>query len=335
MPFITATELLKAGAHFGHRTSRWNPRMEPYIFGKRNKIHIINLRETIKGMIEAAAFLRQVAREGKQILIVGTKRQASGIVEREATRAKLPYVSQRWLGGTLTNLGVIRSRIKYLEELEDAEKTGLVESYRKKDLARHRREFRKVFRNLSGIRTLDGTPGAILIIDPKREHIAVREALKSKVPVIAVLDTDCDPTDITIPIPANDDALRSVEILLGKLIEAIIQGKEESASYVAPPSSKDGQRKGLAAASFGGDEDRRGGRGRRPGGGRGAPGGGGRGGRKTSGASQHQVREKVRGGNEAKSGDKDSGAKSENLPPRAERSVPAPEAKPVAEEKKD
>jgi small subunit ribosomal protein S2 len=313
--------------------------MAPYIFGKRNKIHIINLRETIKGMIEAAAFLRQIAREGKQILVVGTKRQASDIVEREATRAKLPYVSQRWLGGTLTNLGVIRSRIRYLEELEDAEKTGLVESYRKKDLSRHRRELRKVFRNLSGIRTMTGTPGAILIIDPKREHIAVREALKSNVPVIAVLDTDCDPTDITIPIPANDDALRSVEILLGKLIDAIIQGKDESASYVAAPGAKGGQRKGLAAASFGGDEDRRGGRGRRPGGGRGAPGGG-RGGRKTSGASQHQAREKVRGGNESKSGGKDAAANAEKLPPRAERSVPAPdakadEAKPVAEEKKD
>jgi small subunit ribosomal protein S2 len=177
MPIITANDLLKAGAHFGHRVSRWNPKMEPYIYGKRNKIHIINLRETIRGLVEAAAFLRKVVREGRQVLIVGTKRQAATVVEREATRAGMPYVSQRWLGGTLTNLGTIRSRIKYLEELESAEKTGLTEDYSRKDLSHHRREKRKVLRNLAGIRSMVGMPGALLVVDPRREAIAGRFSL--------------------------------------------------------------------------------------------------------------------------------------------------------------
>ena len=319
MPIVTAKELLQAGTHFGHRTSRWNPKMEPYIYGKRNKIHIINLRETIKGLVEAAAFLRKVVREGNQILMVGTKRQAADVVEREAGRASTPYVSQRWLGGTLTNLGVIRSRIKYLEELEEAEKIGLTDRYTKKELAHHRREKRKVLRNLSGIRDLSGMPGALLVIDPRREQIAVREAAKAGVPVVAVLDTDCDPSDVTIPIPANDDALRSVEILLVKLTDAVLQGKGEAASYVKPPD-KDASRKGLAAASFGGDDARRG-RGRR------GPGRGpGRGGRRQSGASQHQVREKVRSRSETAE-DKTKAAASAGSPPpppSEERSAPAP-----------
>ncbi len=340
MSLITAKELLKAGAHFGHRTSRWNPKMAPYIYGKRNKIHIINLRETLRGLVEASAFLRKVAREGKQILIVGTKRQAALIVEREAGRAEMPYVSQRWLGGTLTNLAVIRSRVNYLEELEAAETSGQIEGYTKKDLSRHRREKRKVLRNLSGIRNLAGIPGALLVVDPKREGIAVREAVKAGVPVVAVLDTDCDPSNITIPIPANDDALRSVEILLVKLTDAVMQGKSEAASYVAPPDEAEAaRRRGLAAASFGGDEDRRG-RGRgAPGRGRAAPGRG----RRTSGAATHQPRERVRGGTEG--GDPAKAGGAPGLPPREERSAPAPgsetvpapkpEAKqPAAEEKK-
>ncbi|HOX08642.1 MAG TPA: 30S ribosomal protein S2 [Planctomycetota bacterium] len=286
MPIITANELLKAGAHFGHRVSRWNPKMEPYIYGKRNKIHIINLRETIRGLVEAAAFLRKVVREGRQVLVVGTKRQAAAVVEREASRAGMPYVSQRWLGGTLTNLGTIRSRIKYLEELESAEKTGLTEDYSRKALSYHRREKRKVMRNLSGIRNMIGMPGALLVIDPKREAIAVKEAERCGVPIVAVLDTDCDPTPITIPVPANDDAIRSVEVLLVKLAEAVIQGKGEAKTYVAAPSESEGKgRPGLVAVSFGGDEEEgarmgggrgRGGQRRRPEGG-GAGGGAGRG----------------------------------------------------------
>ncbi len=339
MPIVTAKELLQAGAHFGHRTSRWNPKMAPYIYGKRNKIHIINLRETIKGLVEAAAFLRKVAREGSQILVVGTKRQAATVVEREATRAGMPFVSQRWLGGTLTNLGVIRSRVKYLEELEESEKTGITDGYTKKALAHHRREKRKVLRNLAGIRNLTRIPGALLVVDPKREHIAVREAVKAGVPVVAVLDTDCDPSDLTIPVPANDDALRSVEILMVKITDAIMQGKGEAASYVKPPQDGDGRR-GLAAASFGGDDDRRG-RGRR-----GGPGGRGPGrGRRTSGAAQHQVREKVRGKTESKEAEAAAGGNAPPPVPTEDRSAPVPgsekaeapavdEAKPAAEAEK-
>jgi small subunit ribosomal protein S2 len=327
MPIVTAKELLQAGAHFGHRSSRWNPKMAPYIYGKRNKIHIINLRETIRGLVEAAAFLRKVVREGRQVMYIGTKRQAAAIVEREATRASMPFVAQRWLGGTLTNLNVIRSRMKYLEGLEEVEKTGQIERYSKKAAAHHRREKRKVLRNLSGIRTLAGVPGALLVIDPKLENIAVREAVKAGVPVVAVLDTDCDPSDITVPIPANDDALRSVELILVKLTDAVVQGKGEAATYVKPPEEAAATSgRGLAAASFGGDEDRRGrGRGRGgPGRPRGGPGGPGRGDRRTSGASTLQTRERVRGGSEQ--GEKPAAGAGGTLPPREERSAPAPGA---------
>ena len=355
MPIITANELLKAGAHFGHRVSRWNPKMEPYIYGKRNKIHIINLRETIRGLVEAAAFLRKTVREGRQVLVVGTKRQAAAVVEREATRATMPYVSQRWLGGTLTNLGTIRSRIKYLEELESAEKTGLVEDYSRKELSYHRREKRKVLRNLAGIRSMVGMPGALLVVDPRREAIAVKEAERCGVPIVAILDTDCDPTPITIPIPANDDAIRSVEVLLVKLAEAVIQGKGEAKSYVAAPAEGEGKgRPGLVAVSFGGDDEEsgrpargRGGQRRREGGGQGGGGGGGRGrggpgggrGRGGPGGSRGrgdsdfgarrgppQQRERVRQrGEGAPEMPPPGGApRGGSLPPRTERSVPPP-----------
>jgi len=362
MPIITANDLLKAGAHFGHRVSRWNPKMEPYIYGKRNKIHIINLRETIRGLVEAAAFLRKVVREGRQVLIVGTKRQAAAIVEREATRAGMPYVSQRWLGGTLTNLGTIRSRIKYLEELESADKTGLTEDYSRKDLSHHRREKRKVLRNLSGIRNMMGMPGVLLVVDPKREAIAVKEAERCGVPIVAVLDTDCNPTPITIPIPANDDAIRSVEVLLVKLAEAIIQGKGEAKTYVAPPSESEAKgRPGLVAVSFGGDDEESGrpargrsGQRRRPEGGAGGGGGGGGGGRGRGGPGggrgrggpgggrggsdfgdrrgppQQRERVRQRGATEvppevaAAMGAQGAAPRGGSLPPRTERSAPPP-----------
>jgi small subunit ribosomal protein S2 len=342
MPIITAKELLNSGAHFGHRVSRWNPKMEPYIYGKRNKIHIINLRETIRGLVEGAAYLRKTSREGRQVLMVGTKRQAAAIVEREATRVGMPFVSQRWLGGTLTNLGTIRSRIKYLEDLESAEKTGLTEAYSRKDLSHHRREKRKVLRNLSGIRNMTGMPGALLVVDPKREAIAVKEARRCGVAVVAILDTDCDPTPITIPIPANDDAIRSVELLLVKLTDAIAQGRSEAKTYVAPPSEGDDKRRpGLVAVSFGGDEEEgriqrgRGGRGRGagrggPGAGRGGPGGGrgrgrgrpgGQGGDLGRGPSQPRERVRQR---TAEPGPETVGPRGPALPPRTERSAPPP-----------
>ena len=239
MPVVTARELLTAGAHFGHRTSRWNPRMAPYIFGRRNKIHIINLRETIKGMIEARAFLRAVAAAGRQVLYVGTKRQAREAVSREGARVGMPYVAERWLGGTLTNLRTIRERVKFLEELERVERDGTLNLYSKKEVARHRREKRKILRNLEGIREMSALPGALIVVDPKREHIAIAEAAKLGVPVIAVLDTDCDPTSVAIPIPANDDAMRSVDLLVGRLTDGVAEGKKEAGRLAPPPATAD------------------------------------------------------------------------------------------------
>ncbi|MHC4662181.1 MAG: 30S ribosomal protein S2 [Planctomycetota bacterium] len=224
MPLVTAEELLQAGVHFGHRISRWNPKMEKFIFGKRNLIHIINLRETIRGLLRATNLLRQITAEGGTVLFVGTKRQARNLVVAEAKRCGMPYVHERWLGGTLTNFNTIISRISRLEELENMEHDGSFDVLSKKEIASLTREKRKMKRNLDGIRTLRSHPACLIIVDPKREHIALREASRLGIPSIAILDTDCDPDLVDIPIPGNDDAFRSIKTLLGKLIDAVIEG---------------------------------------------------------------------------------------------------------------
>ncbi|HEY3319695.1 MAG TPA: 30S ribosomal protein S2 [Planctomycetota bacterium] len=224
MPIVNAKHLLECGAHFGHRTSRWNPKMEPYILGKRNKIHIINLRETVRGIVAAYFFCRKIVAEGQQILFVGTKRQAREIIVHHAQRTGMPYVAERWLGGTMTNLDTIRRRVARLIELEGMDADGSINTYSKKMQSSLNREKRKIKRNLDGIRTMERLPGALFIIDPNVEHNAVMEARRLQIPVIAMLDTDADPSEIDLPIPANDDAIRSIDLVVARVADGCAEG---------------------------------------------------------------------------------------------------------------
>src|SRR5438874_2821208 len=217
--------LVDAGVHFGHRVSRWNPKMQPYISGKRNMIHIIDVRETVKGLLRAKKLVNAVVAQGKDVLFVGTKRQARFAIEEETKRCGMHYVSERWLGGTLTNFRTIRDRLKRLEELEKLWETGQIETYSKKMKSTLNREKDKIKTNLEGIRKMDRMPGVMFIVDTRREHIAVKEAKKLGVPTIALIDTDSDPELIDLPIPGNDDAMRAVEIILHELADSIIEGK--------------------------------------------------------------------------------------------------------------
>jgi small subunit ribosomal protein S2 len=254
---IQAQELIEAGVHFGHRASRWNPKMRPFIYGKRNLIHIVDLRETVRGLLRAYKFLAKVASRGSLVLFVGTKRQAKEAVEREAARCGMPFVSERWLGGTLTNYRTIRDRLKRLQELEamwlphgekpqnvdmlaymktmlndtgklefhKAPENSLIRTYSKKMVAQLNRELTKITRNLSGIREMNRLPDAMVIIDPKREDIAIKEAQRMGVTTVALIDTDSDPDLIDLPIPGNDDSIRSIELILQKLADAVLEGK--------------------------------------------------------------------------------------------------------------
>lgn len=229
-------KLIDSGIHFGHRTNRWNPKMKPYIFGTRNLIHIIDIRETIKGLLRAKKFLAQVSSKGQDVLFVGTKRQARGCVMDAAQKTSMHYVVERWLGGTLTNFRTIRSRLTRLEELEAIEVAGMDAQYSKKMIARLNRERRKLKRNLEGIRNMDRLPGALVVVDIKREHIAAREARKLKIPVVGLIDTDSDPDNVDIPIPGNDDAMRAIDLVVTSLTSAVEEGKR------ARPADTGGER---------------------------------------------------------------------------------------------
>jgi small subunit ribosomal protein S2 len=262
---LAVKDLIDAGVHFGHRASRWNPKMKPYIYGKRNLIHIIDLKETVRGLLRASKYFNRVASANGLILFVGTKRQAAETIVEECTRAGMPYVTERWLGGTLTNFRTIRSRLERLEELETILDGEQALSYGKKMISTLTRERKKIERNLSGIRNMTRLPEALLVVDPHREHIAVKEAKKLGIKVVALLDTDCDPDEIDLPIPGNDDSMRSIELVTKRLADAIVEGKA-SAPPEPPPSQ-------ATEPSQGGQRgDRRGDR--RGGPGRGAPGGG-------------------------------------------------------------
>jgi len=238
LAIVDVKEIIQAGVHFGHRVSRWHPKMEPFIFGKRNLIHIVDVRETLKGIVRACNFLSQISAQGKQVVFVGTKRQAKSIVQREAERSENHYVAERWLGGSLTNLNTIRKRLKRLVELETLEETGEIEQHSKKQVSRLRRERRKIFTNLNGLRKMEKLPSALIAVDIRREHIAIREARKCGIPVIALVDTDCDPGLVDIVIPGNDDAFRSIEIILGALADALLTGKEKYAMIQAEEEKK-------------------------------------------------------------------------------------------------
>src|SRR6266566_854748 len=255
LAIVQVNELIEAGVHFGHRASRWNPKMRPYIYGKRNLIHIIDLRETVRGLLRAYRFLTNTAAKGSLVLFVGTKRQAKEAIERESQRCGMPYVSERWLGGTLTNYRTIRDRLKRLQELEamwvagkdgkaditshmrsmlnesgklelsKAPDNAEIRTYSKKMVATLNRELSKIHRNLSGIRDMNRLPDAIVVVAPNREHIAVKEAARMGVTTVALIDTDSDPDTVDLPIPGNDDSIRSIELILAKLADAVLEGK--------------------------------------------------------------------------------------------------------------
>lgn len=257
MAIVQVKDLIEAGVHFGHRASRWNPKMRPYIYGKRNLIHIIDLRETVRGLLRAHRFLAQVVSRGSLVLFVGTKRQAKEAVEREAARCGMPYVSERWLGGALTNYRTIRDRLKRLQELEalwlpsgenpakydmaaymknmlnesgkydlaKAPETAHIRGYSKKMVATLNRELSKITRNLQGIREMNRLPDALVVVDPHREDIAVKEAQRMGVATVALIDTDSNPDMVDLPIPGNDDSIRSIELVLARLADAVLEGR--------------------------------------------------------------------------------------------------------------
>ncbi|WP_423218581.1 30S ribosomal protein S2 [Syntrophothermus lipocalidus] len=219
-------QLLEAGVHFGHQTRRWNPKMAPYIYMERNGIYIIDLQQTVKKFEEAFDFVRSMVSEGKTILFVGTKKQAQETIKDEATRCGMFYVNQRWLGGMLTNFKTIRKRVYRLKELEKMEEEGAFELLPKKEVARLRAEREKLERFLRGIKDMDELPGAVYVVDPRKEKIAVAEARKLKIPVIGIVDTNCDPDEIDYIIPGNDDAIRAVKLITSKIADAVLEGKQ-------------------------------------------------------------------------------------------------------------
>jgi small subunit ribosomal protein S2 len=218
-------DLIEAGVHFGQRRSNWNPKMKPYIYGCRNKIHIIDIRQTIKGLLVARKFVTKTVAEGKDVCFIGTKRQARGAIEKYAIEVGMPYVTERWLGGTLTNFRTIRDRLKRLEELERITESGEIDTYSKKMASQLLREKRKISRNLQGIRTMERAPGAMIVVDVTREVNALREARALNVPTVCLIDTDGDPDLVDLPIPCNDDSIRSIDVVIRELAAAVRDGK--------------------------------------------------------------------------------------------------------------
>ena len=219
-------ELLEAGVHFGHQTKRWNPKMKEYIFGQRNGIYIVDLQKTIKNFKEALQYVKGVSESGKDILFVGTKKQAQDIVRDYAGKSESSYVNQRWLGGLLTNFAVVRGSVEKLKELEEMKEDGRWELLSKKEQSRLEKVFKKLSKNLGGIKNMTSLPGAMFVIDSSKEDIALAEAMKMKIPIVAVVDTNGDPDNIDYPIPGNDDAVRAIELFAAKISESIIEGKK-------------------------------------------------------------------------------------------------------------
>lgn len=226
MSVISMKQLLEAGVHFGHQTRRWNPKMAAYIFTERNGIYIIDLQKTVKKVEEAYEFIRSVVSEGKHILFVGTKKQAQETIQEEAERCGMFFINERWLGGTLTNYNTIQKRIERLKELEEMEANGTFSVLPKKEVATLIGEREKLQRFLGGIKDMPGLPGALFIIDPRKEHIAVAEAKRLGIPIVAIVDTNCDPDEVDYVIPGNDDAIRAVKLLTAKLADAVLEANQ-------------------------------------------------------------------------------------------------------------
>ncbi|GGE46316.1 30S ribosomal protein S2 [Pullulanibacillus camelliae] len=235
MAVISMKQLLESGVHFGHQTRRWNPKMKPYIFTERNGIYIIDLQKTVKKVEEAYNFVRELAADGGQILFVGTKKQAQDSVKSEAERSGMYYVNHRWLGGTLTNFETIRKRINRLKQIEKMREDGTFDVLPKKEVVGLNKEHERLEKFLGGIKDMERLPDALFVIDPRKERIAIAEAHKLNIPVIAIVDTNCDPDEIDVVIPGNDDAIRAVKLLTGKMADAILeahQGEENAPEEV-------------------------------------------------------------------------------------------------------
>lgn len=226
MSVISMKQLLEAGVHFGHQTRRWNPKMDKYIFTERNGIYIIDLQKTVKKLDEAYNFVKEISTEGKSVLFVGTKKQAQESVKEEALRAGAFYVNARWLGGMMTNFTTIRRRVARLKQLRAMEEDGTFDLLPKKEVIKLNLEIEKLEKFLGGIKDMDELPGALFIIDPRKERIAVAEAKKLNIPIVAIVDTNCDPDEIDYVIPGNDDAIRAVKLIAGAMADAVIEGRE-------------------------------------------------------------------------------------------------------------
>ncbi len=233
MSVISMKQLLEAGVHFGHQTRRWNPKMAPYIFTERNGIYIIDLQKTVKKLEEAYLFVRDISAAGESVLFVGTKKQAADSIKDEATRAGAHYVNARWLGGMLTNFKTIQRRIQRLAQLRKMEEDGTFERLPKKEVVKLHLEIDKLEKYLGGIKDMKDLPGALFVVDPRKEHIAVAEAKKLGIPVIAIVDTNCDPDEVDYVIPGNDDAIRAVKLISSCMADAIIEGRQGSADEAA------------------------------------------------------------------------------------------------------
>ncbi len=233
MPIISMKALLEAGVHFGHQTRRWNPKMKPFIFTERNGIHIIDLQQTVQRLTQAHNWVRDLAANGGTMLFVGTKKQAQEAIAEEATRCGAYYVNQRWLGGMLTNFVTIQTRIRRLQELEARRERGDFDRLPKKEALKLLDEIEKLERVFSGIKTMTRLPSALYVVDPKKEHIAVAEARRLEIPIVAMVDTNCDPDEIDFPIPANDDAIRAIRLITGKIADAYLEGRQEREARLA------------------------------------------------------------------------------------------------------
>jgi len=224
MSIVSLEELLEAGVHFGHQSRRWNPKMFPYIYTERNGIHIIDLVQTAQLLTDAYEFVKNLSREGKTFLFLGTKRQAAGIVAKEAIRSDSYYINQRWLGGMLTNWMTIKSRVERLKKLE--EKVSLIDSLPKKEASVYRKELEKLRKHLDGIKNMKKLPDLVIVVDQKKEITAIQECKTLGIPIICMLDTNCNPETVDIPIPSNDDAIRSIKLILSKIADAILEGRK-------------------------------------------------------------------------------------------------------------
>ena len=245
MSVVAMKQLLEAGVHFGHQTRRWDPRMAEYIFQARNGIHIIDLQKTSKKLDEAYEFIRSQAEEGKNILFVGTKKQAQECVKEAAEKCGMFYINERWLGGTLTNFNTIRTRVERLNELERMEEDGTFDVLPKKEVVLLRKEMEKLNKNLGGIKEMTEIPDVMFIVDPKKEHIAILEAKKLNIPVVGLIDTNCNPNDVDYVIPGNDDAIRAVKLMTDVMANAVIEGRQGESFDTTEMAQEDNEEKSM------------------------------------------------------------------------------------------